>query len=64
MLRRENFQFLPSPRRQHLREKFFRSPFRYPKVPLEAGAPPLAQSFDASYAPGCERVNKFTLNIY
>jgi hypothetical protein len=29
---------------------FFRCPFQYPKVPLEAGAPP--QSFDASYAPG------------
>jgi hypothetical protein len=42
--------FLPSPRRQHFRENFFRCPFQYPKVPLEAGAPP--QSFDASYAPG------------
>jgi hypothetical protein len=38
----------PSPRRQHFRENFFRCPFQYPKVPLEAGAP---QSFDASYAP-------------
>jgi hypothetical protein len=47
MLRRENF-FFP-PRRQHFGEKFFRCPFRYPKVPLEAGAPP--QSFDASYTP-------------
>ena len=39
MLRRENF-FFPLPRRQHFREKIFRCPFRYPKVPLEAGAPP------------------------
>ena len=38
----------PPPRRQHLREKFFSSPFRNPKVPLEAGAPPI---FYASYAP-------------
>jgi hypothetical protein len=30
--------FLPPP--QHFWEKFFRCPFRYPKVPLEAGAPP------------------------
>ena len=37
------------PCRQHFREKVFRCPFQYPKVPLEAGAP---QSFDASYAPG------------
>jgi hypothetical protein len=49
MLRRENV-FFPPHRRQHFREKFFRCPFRYPKVPLEAGAPP-PQSFDASYAP-------------
>jgi hypothetical protein len=28
------------PRRQHFLEKFFRCPFQYPKVPLEAGAPP------------------------
>jgi hypothetical protein len=42
MLQRENV----------LGKKFFRCPFRYPKVPLEAGAPP--QSFDASYAPGCK----------
>ena len=41
----------PPPHRQHFREKFFRCPFQYPKVPLEAGAPPPAQSFDASYAP-------------
>jgi hypothetical protein len=26
---------------QHFREKFFRCPFQYPKVPLEAGAPPI-----------------------
>jgi hypothetical protein len=26
--------FLPLPRRQHFREKCFRCPFRYPKVPL------------------------------
>jgi hypothetical protein len=25
--------FLPSPRRQHFRENFFRCPFQYPKVP-------------------------------
>jgi hypothetical protein len=31
---------LTSPRRQHFWEKFFRCPFQYPKVPLEAGAPP------------------------
>jgi hypothetical protein len=32
--------FLPPPLcRQHFPEKFFRCPFRYPKVPLEAGAP-------------------------
>ena len=37
----------PPPRRQHFREKIF----RYPKMPLEAGAP---QSFDASYAPGVQ----------
>ena len=42
---------LPPPRRQHFLEKFFRCPFQYPKVPLEAGAP---QSFDASYAPAFE----------
>ena len=30
----------------------FRCPFQYPKVPLEAGAPPPPQSSDASYAPG------------
>ena len=30
----------PPPRRQHFRGKFFRCPFQYPKVPLEAGAPP------------------------
>jgi hypothetical protein len=39
----------PPARRQHIREKFFRYPFQYPKVPLEAVPPP--QSFDASYAP-------------
>ena len=39
MLQRENF-FFPLPRRQHFRENIFRCPFRYPKVPLEAGAPP------------------------
>jgi hypothetical protein len=39
----------PPPRRQHFREKFFRCPFQYPKVPLEPMPP---QSFDASYAPG------------
>jgi hypothetical protein len=51
--------FLPSPRRQHFLEKFFRCPFQYPKVPLEAGAPPPPQSFDASYAPAwqCLHVN-------
>jgi hypothetical protein len=27
-------------------------PFQYPKVPLEAGAPP-PKSFDASYVPVC-----------
>ena len=43
--------FFSPPRRQHFREKFFRCPFQYPKVPLEAGVPP-PQSFDASYAPG------------
>jgi hypothetical protein len=43
------FFFRPPPRRQHFLENFFRCPFRYPKVPLEAGAPP--QSFDASYDP-------------
>jgi hypothetical protein len=48
MVRREHFS-LP-PRRQHFLENFFRCPFQYPKVPLEAGAPP-PQSFDASYAP-------------
>jgi hypothetical protein len=53
MLRRENLFFPSPPRRQHFREKLFRCPFRYPKVPLEAGAPP-PQSFDASYAPGCK----------
>jgi hypothetical protein len=36
MVRREN----PPPRRQLSQEKFFRCPFQYPKVPLEAGAPP------------------------
>ena len=41
----------PPPRRQHFRENVFRCPFQYPKVPLEAGATPLPQSFDASYAP-------------
>jgi hypothetical protein len=49
MVRREN----PPPRRQLSQEKFFRCPFQYPKVPLEAGAPP-PQSFDASYAPAHE----------
>jgi hypothetical protein len=34
------FLLSPPPRRQHFREKFFRCPFQYPKVPLEAGAPP------------------------
>ena len=38
----------PTLRRQHFREKNFRCPFQYSKLPLEAGAP---QSFDASYAP-------------
>ena len=46
MVRRENSP--PPP--QHFLEKFFRCPFQYPKVPLEAGAPP-PKSFDASYAP-------------
>jgi hypothetical protein len=27
-------------RRQHIRGKYFRCPFQYPKVPLEASAPP------------------------
>ena len=45
MVRREN-----PPPRQHFREKFFRCPFQYPKVPLEAGAPPPPPSFDASHA--------------
>ena len=52
MVRRENWSSSPPltlPHRQHFREKFFRCPFQYPKVPLEAGAPP--QSFDASYTP-------------
>jgi hypothetical protein len=30
--------------------KIFRCPFHYPKVPLEAGAPP-PPPFDACYAP-------------
>ena len=30
----------PSPRRQNFRENFFRYPFQYPKVPLEAVPPP------------------------
>ena len=38
----------PTLRRQHFREKNFRCPFQYSKLPLEAGA---LQSFDASYAP-------------
>ena len=33
--------FFPHPRRQHFRGNFFRCPFQYPKVPLEAGAPNL-----------------------
>jgi hypothetical protein len=33
--------FSSPPRRQHFLEKFFRCPFRYPKVPLEVGAPPI-----------------------
>ena len=52
-------QFLPPPPcRQHFREK---PPFQYPKVPLEAGAPP-PQSFDASYAPAAmyKKVIKMT----
>ena len=43
IVRRENFSLPPPPpllRRQHFREKFFRCPFQYTKVPLEAGAPP------------------------
>ena len=43
----ENFSSFP----QHFREKMFWCPFQYPKVPLEASAPPPPQSFDASYAP-------------
>ena len=39
MVRREKSP-PPTPRRQHFRENFFRCPFQYPKVPLEAGAPP------------------------
>jgi hypothetical protein len=39
--------------REHFREKFFRCPFQYPKVPLEApnllSAP--SQSFDAFITP-------------
>jgi hypothetical protein len=47
--------------------KFFGCPFHYPKVPLEAGAPP--QPFDASYAPAgdrrqiCDRVEVSTIKI-
>jgi hypothetical protein len=41
----KNMQF-----RYSMTGKFFRYPFQYPKVPLEAGPPP-PQSFDASYAP-------------
>jgi hypothetical protein len=52
IVRRENFS-LP---RQHLREKIFRCPFQYTKVPLEAGAPP-PQTFDASYAPVPGKIN-------
>ena len=48
MVRRENVSSSTPPRRQHFRENFFRCPFQYPKVPLEAVPPP--QSFDASYA--------------
>ena len=63
MVRRENFSSSTppppnpnpptppnTPRRQHFRGKYFRCPFHYPNVPLEAGAPP-PQSFDASYTP-------------
>ena len=55
MVRRENISIPlpPGPRRQHFRGKNFWCPFQYPKVPLEAGAPP--QSFDSSYAPVCKR---------
>ena len=60
MLRRENFFFPSPPRRQHFREKFFRCPFRYPKVPLEAGAP---QSFDASYAPEVVLLYNLTMQL-
>jgi hypothetical protein len=45
MVWRENF-----PTHSISGENVFRCPFQYPKVPLEAGAPP-PQSFDASYAP-------------
>jgi hypothetical protein len=42
MVRLENFSLRPPPpHRQYLREKFFRCPFQYPKVPLEAGSPPI-----------------------
>jgi hypothetical protein len=39
MVRRENPP-PPPPCRQHFREKCFRCPFQYFKVPLEVGAPP------------------------
>jgi hypothetical protein len=32
--------FFSTPRRQNILGKFFRCPFQYPKVPLEAGAAP------------------------
>jgi hypothetical protein len=52
--------FFSPPRRQHFREKFFRRPFQYPKVPLEAGAP---QSFDASYAPAWVSLRHYEVNL-
>jgi hypothetical protein len=40
-----NFSLPPPPRHQHFRENFFRCHFQYPKVPLEAGAPPIFWCF-------------------
>ena len=43
---------IPLPRRQHIREKFFRCPFQYPKMPLEARALPIFWCF---LRPACTR---------
>jgi hypothetical protein len=41
LVKNVQFRYGAPPPGQHFREKFFRCPFQYPKVPLEAGAPPI-----------------------